>query len=94
MLDCALVAAVVKIWKLTVAWSATGSPRPLIGTFLVRVSDQLLSVPMMPSDLSSMIRRVQVPLELIAPPTWPETRAWRNPPACSGWNEPKNGAPP
>ena len=77
----------MKIWKLTGAWSAVGSPRPSIGTFFLKVSDQLLSVPVMPLALSSMIRRVQVPLELIGPPMWPETSAWRNPPDCCGWND-------
>ena len=43
VLDSGLVGSVVKIRKLTVAWSATGSPRPVIGTPFWKVSDQLLS---------------------------------------------------
>ena len=44
-LDCGLVGSIVKIRKLVLAWSATGSPRPVLGSGFWKVIDQLLGWP-------------------------------------------------
>src|SRR5947209_7115111 len=85
MLDCPLVGSVVKIRKLTVAWSAVSSPTPVTGTPFCRVRDQLLRMPDWLLSRSSLIINVQVPAAFL-----PLSRAS----GCCGWNEPKNDGTP
>ena len=81
----ALVGSSVKMRKLALTWSATGSPRPVLGTGFWNVSDQALRVPAVVAPVALMTVSVQVP--------------WAFEPAnaasdCCGWNVPKKAAPP
>src|SRR3954451_5121232 len=71
--------------KLAVAWSAVNSPRPVDGTPLLRVRDQLLRIPAWLLSTSSLITNVQVPNAFLP---LNELRG------SSGWNEPKNDGGP
>src|SRR5207245_3774777 len=46
--DSGLIGSVVKMRNVVIAWSAAGSPRPLVDTGFNKVIDQLLSVPEVP----------------------------------------------
>src|SRR6185312_8009608 len=59
--DSGLVGSIVKIRKLVLAWSATGSPRPLLGRGFWKVSDQLLRWPAVPSVLTFETDSVHAP---------------------------------
>src|SRR6516165_12812688 len=72
--------------KLSEAWSATGSPRPVLGIGLDSVKLQLLMVPVRLAA-ESAISRVQVPIELIGPPKN------RSPNGCCGLKRPVKGGP-
>src|SRR3954451_21356681 len=71
--------------KLAVAWSAVNSPRPVDGTPLLRVRDQLLRIPAWLLSTSSLITNVQVPAAFLP---LNELKG------SSGWNEPKNDGVP
>src|SRR5262249_53631111 len=60
--DVGLVGSWVKVRKLAVNWSATGSPRPEPGTELLRINFQLTRVPVRMAE-SLVISSVQVPSE-------------------------------
>jgi len=59
--DCALATSCVKMRNETVAWSAADSPRPVPGSGLSSVSDQVLSVPA--AAALERITSVHFPLE-------------------------------
>ena len=82
--DRGLAGSMVKMRKLSDAWSAEVSPRPDCGTGLSKVSDQLESEPVRPETLS-VICSVHVPAELC-----PSSALS----GSCGLNLPKNGAPP
>src|SRR5579883_3022675 len=85
LLASGLVGSWVKIRKLTVDWSATDSPRPLLGRPFWKVSDQLLSRPTLPLATLSWSSSLQVPFTFLP---------LRMLNCCCGWNRPKNGGPP
>ena len=84
LVESALVGSWVKMRKLTVAWSATGSPSPVAGIGFVRFSDHELIVPVRPDPLS-VISSVQLPPEILFLNTDSGKR---------GLNVPKKGGPP
>src|SRR5437763_10327732 len=83
--DSGLFELVVKMRKLAVAWSATGSPRPVPSWVSSNDSDQLLSVPESVDD-ESLITSVQVPAEFL-----PLSALSSD---CNGLKMPLNGAVP
>ena len=48
LLDSGLVGSIVKIRKPALTWSATGSPRPLVGKGFWKLSDHPRSLPALP----------------------------------------------